>query len=456
MPFRVKRAILGFYFVVISFMLTGCTIPVLGIEVTFPEWVPFIGGESRTPITLEYWGLWEPASVMQPVFDSFKTQREFVSVSYQVRDPRQHFETVRARLTTDDPPDIVRVHATWLPYLYSSLEPLPADVMDATAFINSFYPVVAEDMVINGQVYGVPLGLDGLALVYNDNLFKQEGLTIPPTNWDIFLEYAQKLTKKNDAGQIVQGGAALGYADNIDYFSDILGMMFAQNGVTFVDDQGMVKFHQSFSPTGDNLGADALQFYAKFSDSAQSYNPAWENSTQAFLDGQVAMVFVPSYKLNDILAQRPDFVVKVAKAPQFAVLVDGGKNWASYWVEVVPKNGQRPKESWRLLTHMMQKDQLVTMYRNASEIRGFGELYPRPDLADTLKLEQRVAPYIEQFPTATSWSFADMTHDVILNDKIIQALAQAIRGTQGNEEAAGGALNRAAEDVQLILNSFKT
>lgn len=451
-----KRALLGLYFVVISFTLTGCTIPLLGIEVTFPEWVPILGRESRTPLTLEYWGLWEPASVMQPVFDSYRSQREFVTVDYQVRDPRQHFETVRARLTTANPPDIIRVHATWIPYLAANLEPLPSDVMDANTFANSLYPVMAKDLVIGGNVYGVPLGVDGLALVYNENLFRQVGLSQPPADWDTFREYAARLTRKNDAGQVIQGGAAMGFSNQIEYFTDILGLMFAQNGVTFSDQAGVVRFHNSLSPRGDNLGADALRFYSKFASSEQSYNPSWENSTQAFIEGRVAMVFIPSYRLNDVLARRPNFTVKVAPVPQFAVRESDGRNWASYWVEVVPKNGQRPKEAWRLLTYMMERDQLVQLYRNASEVRGFGVPYPRPDLADTLSLDQRVAPYIQQFPTATSWLFADKTQDVILNDKIKQALASAVDSTRASEAAAEGALSRAAEEIQAVLGSMGT
>ncbi len=456
MRVRIKRGLLGLYFILISFTLTGCTIPLLGIEVTFPAWVPILGSESRTPLTLEYWGLWEPASVVQPVFDSYRSQREFVSVDYQVRDPRQHFETVRARLTTADPPDIVRVHATWVPYLAANLEPLPSDVMDVNTFTNSFYPVIAKDLVIDGKVYGVPLGIEGLALVYNENLFRQAGLTQPPSDWDTFREYAARLTRKNDAGQVIQGGAGMGFSNQIEYFTDILGLMFAQNGVTFSDETGAVRFHNSLSPRGDNLGADALRFYAKFGSSEQSYNPSWENSTQAFIEGRVAMIFVPSYRLNDILARRPNFTVKVAPVPQFAIRESEGKNWASYWVEVVPKNGQRPKEAWRLLTYMMGKDQLVQLYRNASEVRGFGVPYPRPDLADTLSLDQRVSPYMQQLPTATSWSLADKTHDVILNDKIKQSLARAVESTSANEGAAPGALNGAAEEIQAVLDSLKT
>lgn len=201
-----KRTTILIYFIILSVVLTGCTIPIIGVEVSFPEWVPFVGGESRSPVTLKYWGLWEPAAVMQPIFDSFKSQREFVSVDYQVRDPRQHLETVMSHFEVGNPPDIVRVHSTWLPYIKDGLEPLPEDILPISDFVNSVYPVVSEQVIFDGQVYGVPLGIDGLSLVYNENLFDGAGISSPPADWDTFRSDARELTIKNTRGEIVQGG----------------------------------------------------------------------------------------------------------------------------------------------------------------------------------------------------------------------------------------------------------
>ncbi|MCA9397486.1 extracellular solute-binding protein [candidate division WWE3 bacterium] len=447
----VKRIIIGLYFLTLSVVLTGCTVPLIGVEITFPEWVPFIGGESRSPVTLEYWGLWENDLVMQPFFDSYKQEREFVSVDYQVRDPRQHFETVRSRLNAGNPPDIVRVHSTWVPYLVDGLEPMPDNLLASSDYINAFYPVVSEDLIVGGRVYGVPIGIDGLALVYNEDLLEAEGITQPPQTWSELRTYAADLTKKNSRGEIFQGGAALGYTTQIDHFSDIVGLMMAQSGITFMDDEGKVNFN-SFVVDGNNLASEALLFYTKFGSSEQSYNPNWNGSTEAFIEGKVAMILVPSYRLIEIFNANPSFSVKVTTAPQLGSSDSEIANWASYWVEVVPKAGQRPSESWQLLAHMMQPDNLVEFYRAASAERGFGEPYPRPDLASTLSIDQRVQPYVAQAATYTSWPFADGTHDVILNDAIIEVLARYVESVRrgGN---VNDAVNGAVAEIQKIVDT---
>lgn len=456
MPLRAKRFVLAGYFITLSFVLTGCTVPVLGIQLQFPSWVPFIGGGSLSPITLEYWGLWEPNTIMQPLFENYKQNvREHVTVAYQMRDPRQHFETIRARLSTNDTPDIVRVHATWVPYLTDLLEPLPSSIMSVSEYSNTFYPVVSKDLVINNNVYGMPLGLDGLALVYNADMLARAGYDAPPANWDDFEAFVGPLNIRNAQRQLIQGAVAMGYAQNVDHFSDLLGVMLAQNGVIFSDADGKVAFNTMLSADGNsNLGADALDFYVKFARTVNSYDPAWEGgSTRAFLEGKVAMIFVPSFRLIDILNANPQFTVKVAPMPQL-----GGRdvdvNWATYWVEVVPKNGSNPEESWKLLKHLTEQETLAEFYRTASAVRGFGEPYPRPDMANALSGDPRIGVYVSQFPTAISWPFADATHDEILNDAIIEALRSAVSAGQQGRSREG--LNAAASTTTRILTDLDT
>jgi len=70
----------------------------------------------------------------------------------------------------------------------------------------------------NGKQYSLPWGLGGnaLAFIYNPNMFATAGLTPPsqdwknPFTWDLYREYAQKLTKKQGTTYTVAGAEALG------------------------------------------------------------------------------------------------------------------------------------------------------------------------------------------------------------------------------------------------------
>ena len=77
---------------------------------------------------------------------------------------------------------------------------------------NAFHPVVVEYNTWKGQVYGVPF-LEGSkpALYYNTKMFKEAGLdpNKPPATFDELMTYAQKLTKKDAAGNPTRAGITL-------------------------------------------------------------------------------------------------------------------------------------------------------------------------------------------------------------------------------------------------------
>jgi multiple sugar transport system substrate-binding protein len=70
----------------------------------------------------------------------------------------------------------------------------------------------------SGKQYSLPWGLGGnaLAFIYNPNMFATAGITPPsqdwknPFTWDLYREYAQKLTKKQGTTYTVAGAEELG------------------------------------------------------------------------------------------------------------------------------------------------------------------------------------------------------------------------------------------------------
>lgn len=452
-----KKIVAASFLLVFPLALPSCTLPKMPKSFCLPLPIPLIGCKKSTgPVILKYWGLWEREENIQPLIDEYQRQNPDVTVEYEMRDPKDYFESVRARINSDEAPDIIRVHLTWVPFLYKNLSYIPADIMDNATYESTFYPITKKTLFFNDKYYGIPLEIDGLSLVYNKDFFSEVGLTGPPQSWDEFRSYVHKLTKKDTQGNIIRAGAALGYAKNVDHFSDILGLMFAQNGVVFETNDGKVNFHQSFSADGRNLAAEALSFYSLFATSEKSWNSTWESSTLAFANEKVAMILVPSFRILDIKNLNPDINIGVAKAPQLpsSTVSEKGTNWASFWVEVVPKSSANPREAWNFLKFLVEKEKLTEFYKICSQSRLFGEPYSRSDLASSLSADKYTYPYVTQADTYTSWYFAGATYDNILNDKIISALEMAVenvaRGSSPEEE-----LKQTAPKIQQVLDSLR-
>jgi hypothetical protein len=75
--------------------------------------------------------------------------------------------------------------------------------------------------------------------------------------------------------------------------------------------------------------------------------------------------------------------------------------------------------------------------------RGFGEPYSRIDLADSLKTDKYVGPFITQAPLSKSWYLASFTHDGDqgLNTQLSNLFAQAIARTR-NVPSLGVEINK--------------
>ena len=127
-------------------------------------------------------------------------------------------------------PDIFRFHNTWLPSIIDIAASLPSSIMSNEEYASTFYPIIQSDLKFDDAYYGISMGIDGLVLVYNNELFKRAGITSAPKTWDDVVRYADTLRVTDPDGRMTTSGIALGSAKNVEHFSDILGWMLLQNG----------------------------------------------------------------------------------------------------------------------------------------------------------------------------------------------------------------------------------
>lgn len=273
----------------------------------------------------------------------------------------------------------MRVHVSWVPRMISMglLNPMPSSVMDMTHFQESFYPVANDNLISDGKIYGLPIYYDGLVLVYNKAHFKEIGQTNPPTAWEEFRRLALELTVRGENNQLVRAGAAIGAADNIDFFSDILGMLFSQAGISIP------------SELDTKPAQDALTFYTNFVTEDQVWDKSMVEASTAFAQEKVSMIFIPSWKLLDILSARPDLDIGVAPVPQ--AVLENPATWGSFWVDVVPKASKNVQESWDFINFFVQKDQQIMLFNEGSKVRAFGTPYSLKSLG----LEVSTNPYLK-------------------------------------------------------------
>lgn len=395
-------------------------------------------GTGNNNVTLTYWGLWEDESTMQPLITDFQNKNKNISIKYILQSQKQYRERLEAALQRGGEVDIFRFHNTWVPMLKEELSLIPENIFSKKDFESTFYPVVKNDLKLKDGYAGIPLMFDGLALFYNEDILNAAGVSVPKT-WDELQETSLALTVKDTNGEIKTAGIALGTANNIEHFSDILAVMFLQNDADLKNPS-----------TAE--ASEALAFYRMF---AEKPNNTWdevqENSITAFASGKVAMIFAPSWEAFTISSKNPNLKFKTAPIPQ---LPGTNINWASYWVEGVSNKSANQKAAWEFLKFLSEKENMQKLYTLQMQSgRAFGEPYSRTDMAQSLTDNPILGAFILQAPQSRSFPLASRTYDNGINDRLIKYLEDAVNSlsTGGSPESA---LSTASRGFQQILSQY--
>jgi multiple sugar transport system substrate-binding protein len=387
--------------------------------------------------------LWDDVSILEPLIKEYESQNPNIKISYEKVSKDKYRERLIARSQASTGPDIFQFHNTWLPQLTMLASSIPEDILPATTFDQTFYPIHQSDLKIDGSYYGIPLMIDGLVLVYNSDLLRQAGFNNPPQLWvggeNDMLSIASAITVKDASSALITSGIAMGEAENIPHFSEIFTVLLLQNG-------GNLKSLDNREAT------EALQVYRKFSED-NIWNLSMPNAISAFSQGKVAMIIVPSWQIHGIMAQNPEIQIGVSELPKG---IDNKQvSLSHYWVEGVSKNSQNQREAWKFLYFLSQKEQLVKIYEQQTKVRLFGNAYSRKDMASLLSENKYLAPVISQAQNSAyvTLPVSDLTFDNGVNDEVIQYLKNAVNDTSKGVDYAE-ALKTAQNGVTQVYSRY--
>jgi len=385
--------------------------------------------QAMQPITLTFWSVYDDADAFQDIITKYKAIHPYINIEYRKFRYGEYEAEILNAMAEDRGPDIFSLHNTWLKKYQPKLAFLPATItlpypvvqgtiqktvvqqmrtnnsLTPVELKNNFVDVVTNDVVLeDGNIYGLPLSVDTLAMYYNRDLLNNAGISQIPAYWNKeFLQAVKKLTRQNEEKEIIQSGVALGGSDNINRFSDILSVLMMQNGAVMMNDKNQVTFNaipSAMKDSGYNPGLEALHFYTDFANpikESYSWNSTLTNSLEMFISGNLAIMFSYSYDLNTIKTQAPKLNFGVAKLPQIEGNPPTNINFANYWVESVSKKSAHQAEAWDFIQFMTK----------AEQVKSYLDITKKPTALRSLVSEQRndnqIGVFADQVLTAKSW-----------------------------------------------------
>jgi len=411
-------------------------------------------------VSLEMWGPIDDSDAFGGTLNVYRETNPFIEgVEYKKLLVDEYKEDILNALAAGNGPDLFLIRNSWMPEFVDKIEPAPEAIMNETMLRQTFVDVVADDVLVDGSIYGLPLSVDSLALYYNKDIFNFESVTRPPETWDEFVSTTQKLTQIDEQGAIVRSGASLGTAENINRSTDIFNALLLQYGT------GLEHTSREGGGQGIRLGneaQEALDFYMQFSDidsAAYSWNITEDYSIDAFQESELAMMLNYSWHYDTIKRKNSRLNIGIAPLPQLA----GSPpiNYPNYWVWVVAKNKDvsdssnpqmasyaRKFESWQFLRYltMYRGGEIVLMNavtgnEKAFEIPGdpaekylemTGSPAARRDLIEKQKSDPILGPFATGNLLARSWRQGDSEEAERIMASIID---QVYRGQLSSREA---------------------
>ncbi|MFA5954195.1 MAG: extracellular solute-binding protein [Patescibacteria group bacterium] len=433
-----------------------------------------LGCQQRTapkPVTLQYWRVFDSEDTMKDIIAAYHKLHPYVSIEYKKLRFEEYEQLMLEALAEDRGPDLFSIHNTWIGKYQSKIAPLPATttVAEATttgdnpvyatkttatatvsnirqAFIDAVgKDVIRKDTDKKEKIYGLPLGVDTLALFYNRDILNSAGIATPPEDWTQFLAAVSRITKLSEAGQIVVAGASLGTASNVPRFSDILSLLMMQNGANMTDDNGYATFqlvpsqfpNKSFVP-----GLEALRFYTDFANptkEAYTWNKEMPDGLEAFLSGRTAFFFGYSYQIPTIRSRAPQLNWDIAPVPQ-ADAVNNRVNFANYWIETVSKKSTKQDIAWDFLQFAARAEQ------DRSYLAASGKPPALRSLIDEQKGDPMREPFASELLTSRSWyrGVDPAAAESALGDLI----TAVVDGTTDLKNAVGNAVERINQTIK--------
>lgn len=461
---------------------------------------------TSSALTLYWWRSKSDASeaTLKQIAQDYMNSNPGVKIEVVTVDPRTYNDEITSALASyqsvKNAPDIFSMNVEDLPSFAPQLVPAADGLFDAkqsqnqktgktsAQYVSDLYEtVVAKSCILkdssgNNKVYGLPMGLDTLALYVNndaiqksvqalrdknrlDSKLSQDQLTsivkqmqTPPTTWTQLTNIVPYLTIK-DGDNITQSAIAMGTGANIEKSYDLLQTMMMQNGTQMTSsDQNSAAFNLSAGEAGVAIssaipGQRALDFYTQFSNpqnSLYTWNDKMPNDVQAFEQGQVAMIVHYADLYRFMIAEAPSIKPSIDVQPLPQVIdpssplaADKVKALARMNIEVASSakgDAKRQAASWNFIQYITNK-------------QGNGTYLSAMKLASPLK-DAPGQPKFQAFTTEKTW--ADLWYKGIKAQSIDENFITMIESVVNKTKTSKDALDQAAKDTSTILSGSKT
>jgi multiple sugar transport system substrate-binding protein len=381
--------------------------------------------------TLEVWDWWSPTVMGQAIaswWDHAKEKFEKehpgvkVEILFVTGMPTKLITAVAAGVG----PDVTQISVSYARDLYEGgLLRTLNDFVSKTPHLSQdqFFPFARLFNSKDGVIYAIPHNVDNNSLHYDIDAFHESGLDADPLaiqSWDMFRNYAYKLTRTSDTGQVVRTGYDAG-----------IGTVSFQNWLYANGGDFYSKTHDGLEFASPH-GVEALEFLLELQAHGQR---APAGSGLIFASRRAAIVLESGYGTR-IVAETPDMNFGMTSLPPGP---RGTARAVTGWVNMlaIPTGAENPDLAWEWIKYYTGLEGQLRFF----EVYGRAGV-PRLDFFRTRAWSAFVKerPFIRMLPhlleSAREYPFIKYRDiNSILSTNVFSAIGRGVAPQAGLKEA---------------------
>ncbi len=224
------------------------------------------------PVTIEFWTHEDPNrdAIENRYVEEFMAANPDVTVNRVTHSSKKIFELVLTAFAANAGPDIfnMQIEQAYSYIINERVAPvdyMAAGYIDADDMVDKFMEGSLDSVIVDGEVYGIPLELNNWAIYLNKRVFADAGLDAEkdyPKTWEEMADISEKLVLRD--GEII---TRRGFDFRYPYYLISMIPMVEQLGGKLVSDDGktaiigdeawiqFLTFMQEWGPNGRNLGS---------------------------------------------------------------------------------------------------------------------------------------------------------------------------------------------------------
>jgi sn-glycerol 3-phosphate transport system substrate-binding protein len=309
-------------------------------------------------------------------------------------------------------------------------------------WLASFFPSFMENSQTGGKTWGIPFQRSTVVLYWNKELFKEAGLDpeTPPKTWAEQLAFAQKLTKRDAAGNVTQWGIQIP-SSGFPYW--LFQGLSTQAGAILANAAG------DKTDYANPAVVEALQYWVDLAQKHKVHPTGiveWGTTPRDFFERKVAMMWTTTGNLTNVRtnAKFPFGVGLLPAGKRFGSPTGGGNFYISKKASKAEQEAAFKFVRW-----------ITTPERAAQWGIDTGYVAVRPDSYETAAMKKYVADFPQALVARDQLPHAVAELSTHENQRVTKALNDGLQAALTGTKTPQKAMEDAQAEAERILKPYR-